>query len=179
MKSYQELVILGLLKEGPKHGYQIKKLLKSVLGVFTSFETTSIYYSLKNLEEKGYLRKEVSREGLRPQKYIYKITPLGEERLNKLLLDNFLSLHRPFVNVDLSLYFLPYIDREMLLHKTKVRIKALERVKVWLKKRIEEFAKKDRFPQRKILEHNLKLVEAEIEFTKDLLGSFLLANTSN
>ncbi len=172
MKSYQELVILGLLKEGPKHGYQIKKLLKNVLGVFTSFESTSIYYPLKNLEEKGYLKKETSQEGLRPQKYIYKITPKGEERLNKLLLDNFLSLHRPFVNVDLSLYFLPYIEREVFLHKTKVRIKALERVRTWLKKRIEDFDFKDNLHRKKILEHNLKLVITEIEFTKELLSSF-------
>jgi len=172
MKPYQELVILGLLKEGPKHGYQIKKLLKNVLGVFTSFDTTSIYYHLKNLEEKGYLKKEIFLQKSRPQKYIYKITSKGEEYLSKLLVENFLFLHRPFVNVDLSLYFLPYIDKEVFLHKTKVRVKALERVRTWLKKRIENFNFKDKPHQKKILEHNLKLVIAEIEFTRELLSSF-------
>lgn len=169
MKSYQELVILGLLKEGPRHGYQIKKFLKNVLGVFASFDSTSIYYPLKSLEKRGYLKKEISQQGSRPQRHIYKITPRGEEYLNKLLVGNFLSLHRPFVNVDLSLYFLPYIEPKTLVHKIKVRIKALERVRAWLKRKIEESDLKDKPHWRKILEHNLKLVEAEIEFTQDLL----------
>jgi len=173
MRAYQELVILGLLKEGPKHGYEIRKLLKNVLGVFASFESTSIYYPLKNLQEKGYLEKEVSKKGPRPEKYVYKLTPQGEERLNKLLIDNFLSLQRPFVNVDLSLYFLPYIDKDVILKKIKIRIKALERAKRWLIKRMEAFNKKNKAHLKKILEHNLRLVEAEIDFTKDFLETTL------
>ncbi|MFC1514835.1 helix-turn-helix transcriptional regulator [Candidatus Omnitrophota bacterium] len=172
MKVYQELVILGLLKEGPKHGYEIKKLLKDVLGVFTSFESTSIYYPLKSLEEKGYLAKEVSKEGLRPERYSYKLTPKGKEELDRLLVDNFLSLERPFVNVDLSLYFLPYIDKEVFGRKLKIRLKALERVKRWLQKRIEEFKQEDKKHLKKILEHNLKLLEAESDFTKDLQATY-------
>ena len=172
MKVYQELVILGLLKEGPKHGYEIKKLLKNVLGVFTSFESTSIYYPLKSLEEKGYLAKEVSKEGLRPERYIYKLTSKGKDELDRLLIDNFLSLNRPFVNVDLSLYFLPYIDKDVLSRKLKIRLKALERVKRWLNRRIDEFKHKDKKHLKKILEHNLRLVEAEIEFTKDLIATY-------
>ena len=172
MKIYQELAILGLLKEGPKHGYEIKKLLKNVLRVFTSFESTSIYYPLKSLEEKGYLEKEISKEGLRPEKYIYKLTPKGDEYLNTLLVDNFLSLNRPFVNVDLSLYFLPYVNKKVFLKKIKIRIKALERVERWLIKRIGEFNQKNKLHLKKILEHNLKLTQAEITFSKDLLKSY-------
>lgn len=173
MRTYQELAILGLLKEGPKHGYEIKNLLKNVLEAFTSFGSTSIYYPLKNLEEKGYLGKEVSKQGLRPEKYIYKLTPKGQERLKKLLWENFLSLQRPFINVDLSLYFLPFMDKETLSRKIKVRMKALERIKRWLEKRIKDFNSKDRPHLRKILEHNLRLVQAEIEFTQDLSDSHL------
>lgn len=172
MNVYQELIILGLLKEGSRHGYEIKKLLKNVLGVFTSFDTTSIYYPLKNLEEEGYLEKDTSKQGQRPEKHTYKLTPKGQERLNKLLVDNFLSINRPFVNVDLSLYFLPYIKKEIISKKIKIRIKALERVKRWLTKRINEFRLDDKIHLKKILEHNLKLIEAEIDFTKDLLDSY-------
>ena len=172
MKVYQELVILGLLKEGPKHGYEIKKLLKNVLGVFTSFESTSIYYPLKSLEEKGYLAKEVSKKGLRPERYSYKLTPKGQQELDRLLVDNFLSLSRPFVNVDLSLYFLPFIDEEVLSRKLKIRLKALERIKRWLERRIGEFKQEEKKHLKKILEHNLKLVEAEIDFTRDLQTTY-------
>ncbi len=171
MDIYQELTILGLLKGSPKHGYEIKQLLKNVLGLFASVETTSIYYPLKNLKEHGYVEKEVSRKGSRPEKYIYKLTPKGEERLKKLLADNFLSLRRPFVNVDLSLYFLPYLDKNVFEKKINIRIRALEKTKRWLRKRLDRFDSKEGRHLKKILEHNLKLINAEIEFTQEILDS--------
>lgn len=169
MKIYQELVILGLLKSGPKHGYEIRKLLKNVLRVFTSFESTSIYYPLKVLEEKGYLEKEFLKKGSRPQRYVYKLTPRGESYVDKLLLDNILTLQRPFVNMDLSLFFFPHIDKKLALSKVKVRLRALERLRRWLLKRIHNFTPQAPY-LKKILEHNLFLIEAEIEFNRRFIS---------
>ena len=45
----QNLIILGILKDGPRHGYEIKKLIKEELGIFTSSENKSIYYPLQVL----------------------------------------------------------------------------------------------------------------------------------
>lgn len=173
MKSYTELVILGILKDGPKHGYEIKKLLKNVLGVFTSFESTSIYYSLNRLEEKGCLKKKSARKELHPEKHVYSLTSKGKSLLTQLLSDNFLSLNRPFVNVDLSIYFLPYIEKEDLEKKVKIRVRALERIKRWLEKRISEFPQNSPVHLKIIFEHNLCLINAEISFTKDFLKSLL------
>ena len=173
MKSYTDLVILGVLKNGPKHGYEIKKLLKNVLGVFTSFESTSIYYSLNRLEDKGCLKKKLARKELHPEKHVYSLTSKGESLLSQLLSDNFLSLNRPFVNVDLSLYFLPYINKGVLIRKVKVRVRALERVKRWLDKRIDEFDSAGPVHLRIIFEHNLCLINAEISFTKKFLNNLL------
>jgi DNA-binding PadR family transcriptional regulator len=39
----QELLFLGLLKEGSKHGYEIKKRIKEILSLFAGLEIKSIY----------------------------------------------------------------------------------------------------------------------------------------
>jgi len=169
MTDYKELAILGLLKEGPKHGYQIKKLLKNVLRVFTTIDSKSIYYPLKTLKDKGFLEERVTRQGNRPQRYEYRLTLKGEDYFDSLLLSNFLGLSRPFVNVDLSLYFYPYIDVNKSMRRLKVRLRALERVKRWILKNIEQDVYSLKPYLKMILKHNLKLVEAEIDFTNELL----------
>ncbi|MBU4346621.1 MAG: PadR family transcriptional regulator [Candidatus Omnitrophica bacterium] len=46
----QELLLLGLIKEKPKHGYEIKKELKEILFPFLGMDSKSIYYPLRVLE---------------------------------------------------------------------------------------------------------------------------------
>ena len=46
-----ELLFLGLLKEGPKHGYEIKKMIEEDLSQFIGLKIKSIYYPLKKMEK--------------------------------------------------------------------------------------------------------------------------------
>ena len=46
-----ELLFLGLLKESPKHGYDIKLKIKEILSLFAGVELKSIYYPLRILEK--------------------------------------------------------------------------------------------------------------------------------
>jgi len=164
----QELVILGLLDQNPEHGYQIKKFLKQVLALYADIETESIYYPLKILEEQGMVRKTVGRQGQRPEKHVYSITPAGKAYFQELLIKNLLFLRRPFINIDLSLYFLPSIDPQTLQHKLKIRRRGLERIKQWLLKERSRMEKQSSHVQL-IIEHNLELLEAEQRFTQKLL----------
>ncbi len=170
MTDYKELVILGLLKDGPKHGYEIKKLLKNVLRVFTTVDTKSIYYPLRVLQQKGFLQEDRVREGLRPERHVFRLTPQGDEYFKKLLVRNLLALNRPFVNIDLSLYFFPFLDLIQATHTVKTRLRALERIKRWLQRSILAGVSTTQTHRIMILRHNLRLIEAEIEFTQSLLA---------
>lgn len=163
----QELVLLGLLMDSPKHGYQLKKLLEKIQGLFATVDTKSIYYPLKVMEKEGFVFKEITKEGKRPEKFIYSITPKGKSRFYRLLNENFLIIQRPFIGVDLSLYFFPYVDKELARRRLKIRLKGLMRVKRWLKERKSERNYEEHLLF--ILEHNLDLVEAEIKFTERLI----------
>ncbi len=158
----QELLFLGLLKNGPKHAYEIKRLLHDTLMPFISLDIKSIYYPLKKMEEKGLIAKYVSREGNFPEKHIYSLTAKGEKRFDHILNESFLTIKRPYFNIDLSLYFLPYAKPAIAKRRLRARVSFLKRIK-------KELAslKKGLKPEMKhlsvILEHNIDLVQAEIK----------------
>ena len=106
-----ELLFLGLLKDGPKHGYEIKRLIEEDLFPFVGLKIKSIYYPLKKMEKLGLVKKDVGREGKWPEKYVYSLTPKGEKIFDHLITESFLSIERPYFNIDLSLYFLQYVEK--------------------------------------------------------------------
>ena len=109
----QELLLLGLLKESPKHGYEIKTKIKEILSLFAGVELKSIYYPLSVLEKNGLLEKRAGKEGRRPQRFVYELTNRGEARFEELLNKSFLDLKRPQFSLDLSLYFLRFIKQRL------------------------------------------------------------------
>ena len=66
-----ELLFLGLLSDGPKHGYEIKRQIEEDLEPNIGLKIKSIYYPLKKMEEIGLIEKEVGRQGRWPEKYVY------------------------------------------------------------------------------------------------------------
>ena len=71
-------VILRLLKEKPRHGYEIMKALEERMGGWYSPSAGTVYPTLQLLEDLGYVRVEES-EG----KKVYHITPAGEAFLEE------------------------------------------------------------------------------------------------
>ena len=71
-----KFVILRLLKEKPRHGYEIIKALEEKLGGCYTPSPGTVYPTLQMLEDQGYVR--VAEEG---GKKVYHITPEGEALL--------------------------------------------------------------------------------------------------
>jgi len=166
-------MFLGLLQEGPKHGYEIKKEIDGVVSQFTGVDLKSVYYPLKSLEERGMVSKTVGRAGRRPEKYIYKITRKGKEEFTKLLNKNFLIIQRPYLNIDLSLYFLQYVDPKLVKRRLENRLNGLRKIKAWAEKREKTLQReKALYHMIAITEHSLEIVKSEIRFTERLIKQF-------
>lgn len=71
-------VILRLVKEEPRHGYQIIKALEEKFGGWYTPSAGTVYPTLQLLEDQGYVRI-VEEDG----KKIYHITPEGERFLEE------------------------------------------------------------------------------------------------
>lgn len=133
-------------------------------------ELKSIYYPLRKLEEEGYLARRVTKPGRRPQRFVYSLTLKGEAKFNELLNKSLIEFKRPLFNLDLSLYFLPYIKPRAASRRLRARIQLLNR----LTKALEDFIemqKQKRISRYllSILEHNIFMVKAEVGFLKQLI----------
>ncbi|MFC4121915.1 helix-turn-helix transcriptional regulator [Nonomuraea zeae] len=81
---YSDIVILRGLLRGPKHGYEIKKLVERITGGFLNNNT--LYPALRRFEQRGEIEKvaEETTPG-RPPRTVYRLTGRGRDRLRELL----------------------------------------------------------------------------------------------
>jgi DNA-binding PadR family transcriptional regulator len=157
-----ELLFLGLLKDGPKHGYEIKRQIEEELFPFVGLKIKSIYYPLKKMEKLGLIKKDIGREGNWPEKFVYTLTAKGEKIFDHLISDSFLSIERPYFNIDLSLYFLQYVDKKLAKRQLRGRVIFLNRIKRDLQN-LKKNMKIKKEHLNIILDHDLDLVDAEIK----------------
>jgi DNA-binding PadR family transcriptional regulator len=168
----QELLLLGLLKERPKHGYQIKKEIKEILSLFTGVDLKSIYYPLKILEKKGLVAKHIDKAGRRPMRLVYALTAKGESHFQELLTKSFLNFKRPQFSLDLSLYFLRYIRPTIARRRLHGRMLVLRKLSADMVHMINVLKKKKSFSLARILEHNHQMVQTEFKFLSQLIKTF-------
>jgi DNA-binding PadR family transcriptional regulator len=163
-----ELLLLGLLRESPKHGYEIKIKIQEILSLFAGVKLKSIYYPLRILEKNGLVAKRVAKSGKRPQRLVYALTPKGEKRFEGLLSKSLLTIKRPQFSLDLSLYFLHYLKPKTAQRRLRARLAILNRISKGLEDMIKNPPKKQPQSLSRILEHNLKVLNAESEFLAGL-----------
>jgi DNA-binding PadR family transcriptional regulator len=165
----QELLLLGLLKESPRHGYEIKKKIREILSLFAGIELKSIYYPLNLFKKKGLIVKRLSKRGKRPQRIIYALTAKGQNRFYELLTKSFLNFKRPRFSLDLSLYFLHYIEPNIVRRRLRARQIILKKISNGLGQMIKSLRNKKPSSLVYILEHNLQMVETEYNFLSNLI----------
>jgi PadR family transcriptional regulator, regulatory protein PadR len=76
-----ELLILALLEERARHGYEIARLIDERSGGEITFHVASLYPTLYRLEDQGLVDgRWVERAGQRRRRY-YRLTPAGRKVL--------------------------------------------------------------------------------------------------
>jgi DNA-binding PadR family transcriptional regulator len=164
-----ELILLGLLKESPKHGYEIKRKIKEILSLFAGVDVKSVYYPLRILEKKGLVLRRINKQGRRPERIVYELTKKGQSRFDELLNKSFLNFKRPQFSLDLSLYFLHYMKPNITRRLLRARMQVLNKLSGDLKQMVFNLRKKKTASLIYILEHNLQMVETEYKFLSTLI----------
>lgn len=164
-----ELLLLGLLKESPVHGYEIKRKIKEIISLFAGVEPKSIYYPLRILEKKGLITKRVSKPGRHPERLIYALSLKGKARFDELLAKSFLNFKRPQFSLDLSLYFLNYVQPDIARRRMRARLLILKKISKGLGQLIKSQGTNKPASLTRILEHNLQMVQAESGFLAHLI----------
>jgi DNA-binding PadR family transcriptional regulator len=84
---YSEIVILAMLRQGPRHGYEIKKDVERALGGLVPLNNKTLYLALKRFEEMGAVTRQVIPQEGKPNRHLYQLTEHGIELLQVSLRD--------------------------------------------------------------------------------------------
>lgn len=80
-KGSAELLVLSLLEDQPRHGYDISKLIAVRSGGALRFHVTSLYPLLHRLEEEGSIAGRWVEKAEQRRRRYYTLTPKGKQEL--------------------------------------------------------------------------------------------------
>ncbi|MEJ2012102.1 MAG: PadR family transcriptional regulator [Anaerolineales bacterium] len=78
-------VILGMLRRGPKSGYDLNKQLETTIRFFWEADISRIYRSLRSMQEQGWVEFETVVQDDSPNKKVYSLTEQGRSELKRWL----------------------------------------------------------------------------------------------
>jgi PadR family transcriptional regulator, regulatory protein PadR len=80
-KGSAELLVLSLLEDQPRHGYDISKLIQVRSGGALRFHVTSLYPLLHRLEKQGFIDGRWVEKAEQRRRRYYSLTPEGKKML--------------------------------------------------------------------------------------------------
>jgi DNA-binding PadR family transcriptional regulator len=82
---YLDIVILGHLQRGPRHGYELKRNVADTTAF--ALHNNTLYPALRRFEEAGAVTKTAEQLPGRPPRHVYELTDVGRELLHDMLAD--------------------------------------------------------------------------------------------
>ena len=167
------MVILGLLRERPLYGYELKHIIEEHMGDWTNIAFGSIYFALGKLAQEGFIQKVATeQEGNRPSRTVYKITSTGQEEFLRLLREVWAEVERHYYTIDIGLAFVEALPRDEVEGYLHQRINQLEWILEHVTQHRAEQMALDEVPRSAgaVFDHGLAHFEAELAWTRDLLS---------
>ena len=165
-----EMAILGVLKEQPMHGYELRHYLSFIVGHIWQLSYGTLYPALRRLEKRGELTKQTIRDGRGPAKHVYALTPKGETSLLAMMgeVSSPTEISDPH-KFTLRLIFFRYLSPERRIELLTERLAFLGEVR-------ESLAEMEQMPasaldryRRQLIGYHARQNAEEIEFLEGLL----------
>jgi DNA-binding PadR family transcriptional regulator len=164
-----ELAVLGLLKEKPMHGYELKQRLADELGSFGRFSFGSLYPTINRLAREGAVERDMPKGEIKRRKNVYRITDAGAEVFDQLLEDSDPSITEERNAFMLRIAFFRYM-------KPETRRRLLEGRRGYLQGRLTKMAAtmknwKDRMDAYSVelMRYGVNEAEHDIRWLDDML----------
>lgn len=171
-------IILGMLRNGPKSGYDMKKDLELVIHFFWEADISRIYRTLNAMKGKGWVEFETIVQEESPNKKVYSLTETGHLELKSWLREagKQMGTHNPFLA---QLHFSDAITANEQLHVMEVHLVSLKEALLMLQDRaqnqnlpvplpvnaLQEGASRTQFS----LEYGIRRYQFEIEWTENII----------
>jgi DNA-binding PadR family transcriptional regulator len=167
-----ELAVLGLLHEGPMHGYELRKRLNLMLGWGRILSYGSLYPALKKMLRNNLIEELTGsvQPTSRRQRIVYQVTEKGTEEFSRLMSEVGPAAWEDD-NFDIRFRFFSSTDME-------IRLRVLEGRRSRLQERLDRVQRELAMTQREVdryaaeLErHGVESVEREVRWLSDLINA--------
>ena len=166
------LAVLALLFERPMHPYEMGLILKQRHKEESiKFRYGSLYTVIDLLLRRGFILARVpEREGRRPERTVYEITPAGCDELRTWMADLIAEPIKEYPQFEAALCLLPVLPPDEALALLRRRLKLVEDSAAVLADQIQDVGLQN-FPPLFLVEteYRLALIKAEQHFVADLI----------
>jgi DNA-binding PadR family transcriptional regulator len=166
------LAVLALLFERPMHPYEMGVLLKQRHKEESiKFRYGSLYTVIDLLLGRGYIAaRETEREGRRPERTVYEITPAGQDELHAWMVDLIGRPAKEYPQFEAALCLLPVLPPDEALALLRRRLELIEDNAAVLARQIEQVGLTN-FPALFLVEseYRLAMIRAEQQFVAELV----------
>jgi DNA-binding PadR family transcriptional regulator len=167
-----ELAVLGLLHEGPMHGYELRKRLNLMLGWGRVLSYGSLYPTLKKML-RGQLIEETrttSAPVSRRPRIVYQVTEAGTREFERLMSEVGPTAWEDD-NFDIRFAFFSSTDME-------IRLRVLEGRRTRLQERLDRIQRELSMTEKEVdryagelQRHGVESVEREVNWLSDLINA--------
>ena len=171
MLSKSSALLLGIIAETPINPYEIIKLMDYIsVGNWLSFAPSSIYATIKTLQDKGYITGKNIKEGNMPEKTVYTITEAGQKQLNTAI-EGFLgNLEWDYAKFNIATILICHIAKDRALDILNEKIKKLNEKIDGLQSKLKELEVTEPLTGLHAIKHMIYLTNADIHSSQELIG---------
>ncbi len=111
---HKTLLILGLLQNGPLHGYDLHRIVQAHGDIYADLKKPNLYYLLDRMAAEGLLHvhAETGARGARGERLIYELTEQGQTRFQELLREVLRSYEPVHTGIEVAITFLKRLSLE-------------------------------------------------------------------
>lgn len=163
--------MLGLLKSGAKHGYELHRIVVAHGSLYSDFKKPTLYHLLHRLEQQGAVRvrSEGGARGPLGERLVFALAPKGETLFMNLLrgaLGSYDTNHTGFEVATAFLGWLSAAEAQQLLHNRRAVIRVRRAEVAGEIETMSGHPASARTAARQLAaDHSLTLMDAEVAWT--------------
>jgi DNA-binding PadR family transcriptional regulator len=164
-----ELAVLGLLHEGPMHGYELRKRLNLMLGWSRVLSYGSLYPALKKMVRTGLIVQTPETAGTsRRPRIVYEVTEAGHEEFQRLMSEVGPTAWEDG-NFDIRFAFFGRTDMEIRLRVLEGRRSRLQERLARVQAELERTQAEVNRYAAELQRHGVESVEREVRWLSELI----------
>jgi len=175
-QASRTLMVLGLLTSGPRHGYELHRIVVAHGSLYADFKKPTLYHLLHRLAGQGAVEvhSEGGARGPRGERLVFALTPAGEAQFRALLrqaLSSYETEPTLFEVAAAFLMMLPADEAQGLLEQRRTAVRARRaEMQAEMEVRSAQPAAARLAARQLATGHALHLMDAEIGWLERVIG---------